>query len=202
MKNSINLSVSNLWVSDGPLNIIFILTSWCVWYMYVLVLYVCNITQLIITGVLFWLVENVIHVHCLKCPQFIVDHVSYDEIMFLCVYYLAILTFLVHNQNYFSLRIMKFMSTIIFFYFLLRSPFQAHTLFCICVILCFQPQRHIGEVSPAVWAMWIKCLAQEHNPSPRPRLKPRTLNSRLEGSTYWANGPHVTYYDSPLWNQR
>ena len=39
----------------------------------------------------------------------------------------------------------------------------AYILICICVTLCFQTQRHIGEASPtsAVCAMWIKCLAQD-----------------------------------------
>ena len=55
--------------------------------------------------------------------------------------------------------------------FFLRSPFQAHTfLFVYAGHSAFNLLTcHIGESYPtsAVWAMWIKCLAQVHNLPPR-----------------------------------
>ena len=43
------------------------------------------------------------------------------------------------------------------------------------------------------WAMWIKCLAQRHNPPPRTSLEPVTLRFKVCGSTDWTNEHHMMF---------
>ena len=98
-----------------------------------------------------------------------------------------------------------------YYLFFCVHPFRRiHIYLYICVTLCFQPQRHIGKASPtsAVWAMWIKCLAQGHQPTAPtktrtwdptihiPRLY-RLLTGPTEGFCYspvlWLSGLSVNH---------
>ena len=69
---------------------------------------------------------------------------------------------------------------LLFFFFIIIF-FVAHTILFVYAWHCFLDQMTKTQTS-AVWAMWLKCLAQGHIPLPWPKLEPGTLRSKFQGS--------------------
>ena len=110
----------------------------------------------------YFLILRIYHRYCDKFGNLKVWDRVYN-IMFGGVYYETLITLLYRLPSHiFNKKKLCFNLIAIVLGGFAFTLSGAYFFICICVTPCFQPQCHIVSPASAVWAIWIKCLAQGH----------------------------------------